>query len=146
MTLTAVSIRPARADDEQGWRKLWRGYCDFYEVELPHPVISATWRRIPDPDAPIGALVAAENGTLVGFANYVIHEYTWSGRSASARLYWLTRAEKRGARRLYDRFTPADGFIRYTLALYYAPVEHVLAAKRTNVTAYLAARAGFAST
>ena len=32
-----------------------------------------------------------------------------------ARVYWVTRAGNEQARRLYDRFTPADDFVRYTL-------------------------------
>jgi GNAT superfamily N-acetyltransferase len=34
-----------------------------------------------------------------------------------ARVYWHTRAGNSRARRLYDRFCPADGFIRYTIPL-----------------------------
>jgi len=32
-----------------------------------------------------------------------------------ARVYWHTREDNATARRLYDRFGPADGFIRYTV-------------------------------
>ncbi len=86
---------------------------------------------------------------MVGFANYVVHPFTWGeedvcyledlfvapdvrGRGAGraliehlieravaegwSRLYWLTRAENETARRLYDRFCPADGFVRYTVS------------------------------
>lgn len=34
-----------------------------------------------------------------------------------ARLYWHTRASNAVARRLYDRFLPADDFVKYSLAL-----------------------------
>jgi len=34
---------------------------------------------------------------------------------AWARLYWLTRADNTEARRLYDRFAQADGFVRYVI-------------------------------
>jgi len=33
------------------------------------------------------------------------------------RLYWLTKEDNAAARRLYDTFAPADGFIRYRIAL-----------------------------
>ena len=33
------------------------------------------------------------------------------------RLYWHTEATNTAARRLYDRFRPADGFVRYTLTI-----------------------------
>ena len=32
-----------------------------------------------------------------------------------ARVYWVTREDNAPARRLYDRFTQADGFVRYVL-------------------------------
>jgi hypothetical protein len=32
-----------------------------------------------------------------------------------ARLYWMTRADNVQARRLYDRFAQADGFVRYVI-------------------------------
>jgi ribosomal protein S18 acetylase RimI-like enzyme len=33
------------------------------------------------------------------------------------RLYWHTEVTNTAARRLYDRFRPADGYVRYTLTL-----------------------------
>ena len=32
-----------------------------------------------------------------------------------ARLYWVTRQDNADARRLYDQFTQADGFVRYVI-------------------------------
>ncbi|MBA2673459.1 MAG: GNAT family N-acetyltransferase [Ramlibacter sp.] len=32
-----------------------------------------------------------------------------------ARLYWMTRADNVAARRLYDQFAQADGFVRYVI-------------------------------
>ena len=32
-----------------------------------------------------------------------------------ARLYWMSRADNRQARRLYDRFAQAEGFVRYVI-------------------------------
>jgi hypothetical protein len=32
-----------------------------------------------------------------------------------SRLYWMAREDNAAARALYDRFTPADGFVRYLL-------------------------------
>ena len=33
------------------------------------------------------------------------------------RVYWHTNAENETARRLYDRFTPPDNYVRYTISL-----------------------------
>jgi GNAT superfamily N-acetyltransferase len=38
-----------------------------------------------------------------------------------SRLYWHTKADNATARRLYDRFAQADGFVRYRLFLDEAP-------------------------
>lgn len=73
----SVSIRPAKASDEAAWRALWAGYCAFYKVSLPEATTDATWRRICDPASSIDALVAEQGGTVVGFANYVVHENTF---------------------------------------------------------------------
>ena len=34
-----------------------------------------------------------------------------------ARLYWMTKEDNVQARRLYDRFAQADGFVRYVIPL-----------------------------
>ena len=75
-------VRPAEAADEAGWRRLWRGYCDFYEVTICEDVTNTLWRRIMDGRAGIQALVAESvskdtEPQLVGFGNYVLHPYTW---------------------------------------------------------------------
>jgi len=40
-----------------------------------------------------------------------------SRQNAWARVYWNTEADNASARRLYDRFSQADGFVRYRLYL-----------------------------
>ena len=75
-------VRPAEAADEAGWRRLWRGYCDFYEVTISEDVTDTLWRRIMDGHEGIQAIVAesvskAREPQLIGFGNYVLHPYTW---------------------------------------------------------------------
>jgi GNAT superfamily N-acetyltransferase len=147
--MSDVLIRDVTAGDEPAWRALWEAYCTFYETVMPEPVTAATWRQILDPAEPaFGAVIAAQDGRIVGFANYVVHPYTWSeqdecllhdlyvdpgvrgagigerliaflqerGRDERwTRIYWLTKEDNARARRLYDRFAPADGFIRYSV-------------------------------
>lgn len=59
-------------------------------------------------------VVPEARGTGAGRAllNWLVaamHERGWS------RLYWLTREGNVTARRLYDRYTKADGFVRYVV-------------------------------
>jgi GNAT superfamily N-acetyltransferase len=75
-------VRPVSPDDEAGWRHLWQSYCDFYAVTVPEGVTDVLWHRIMDYRTPIKALVAeAETAggetELIGFANYLLHPYTW---------------------------------------------------------------------
>lgn len=149
--MSDVVIRDATIDDASEWRRLWDAYCAFYETNMPEQVTELSWRRILDPEyTAFGAIVAERDGRLVGFANYVLHPYTWANRDEClmhdlfvdpevrgggigellivalqergrdegwARVYWLTRETNERARRLYDRFTPADGFIRYNIPI-----------------------------
>jgi len=145
-----IRIREIEACDEAVWRELWADYLTFYGASLPSATTDATWVRILDPGVPFLATVAESDGEVVGFANSVIHPFTWSERPACLlhdlfvrpdrrgggagreliqdlidrgkivgweRIYWLTREDNATARRLYDTFAPADGFIRYKVVL-----------------------------
>lgn len=71
-------IRSLQADDEAGWRPLWRDYLEFYGTVLPEEVTATTWRRLLDPGEPMYGLVAELNGEIAGFAHCVLHRGTWS--------------------------------------------------------------------
>jgi GNAT superfamily N-acetyltransferase len=74
-----AAIRTIETKDEPRWRELWEGYCRFYESELSDAITAYTWKRIMDPASPVHAIVAEREGEgVVGIANYVIHENTWT--------------------------------------------------------------------
>jgi len=74
-----ATIRRIEPRDEARWRVLWDGYCRFYERDLSGPVTDYTWQRIMDPASPVHAIVAERKGDgVIGIANYVIHENTWT--------------------------------------------------------------------
>jgi GNAT superfamily N-acetyltransferase len=57
---------------------MWTGYCAYYQVAIPPATTVATWRRIIDPASAVKAVVAIDRaGVARGFANYVLHPYTW---------------------------------------------------------------------
>ena len=146
--MAVPTIRSALPSDEAAWRSLWRGYCDFYGVDVADAVTDRTWKRILDPDSAIMCVVAEVEGKVYGFANCVVHENTWEtqpvcyledlfvlpsarkrgiGRALIewlrnsmraegwARLYWMTHHANHEARKLYDQFAQADGFVRYVV-------------------------------
>jgi GNAT superfamily N-acetyltransferase len=121
-----IEVRCASASDEVAWRRLWQAYCDFYSVVIPIEVTDALWDRITDPAAPVKALVAevptgaTDNNGVAGFANYVLHPYTWgtgqvcyledlfvsepmrgAGCGSALIASLISRAEKNGWSRLY---------------------------------------------
>jgi GNAT superfamily N-acetyltransferase len=74
-----ATIRKIEAGDRARWGELWDGYCRFYQVNLAGAVTEHTWKRIMDPASPVHAIVAERPGDgVIGMANYVIHENTWT--------------------------------------------------------------------
>ena len=71
-----VTVRYAQPADEPRWRELWDAYTRFYEREPVEEISRHTWTRIMDPAAPVYAIVAESEGTVVGIANYLVHENT----------------------------------------------------------------------
>jgi GNAT superfamily N-acetyltransferase len=79
MTATLV-IRSVQPGDYDQWRPLWDGYNAFYgragETALPDAVTQMTWSRFFDTYEPVHALVAEDNGTLLGMTHYLFHRTT----------------------------------------------------------------------
>ena len=74
-----VTIRKLEARDEPRWRELWDGYCTFSERQLSEPITRHTWARLLDTGSPVHGIVAEREGAgVIGMANYIIHENTFS--------------------------------------------------------------------
>jgi GNAT superfamily N-acetyltransferase len=73
-------IREARPSDYAQWKVLWDGYNAFYgrkgDNALPEDVSRRTWARFFDGYEPVNALVADEQGTLIGLAHYIYRRST----------------------------------------------------------------------
>lgn len=75
----SVTVRGIQPNDERRWRELWDAYTRFYEREPCEAITRHTWSRILDPAFPVYAIAAeADDGQVIGIANYVIHENTSS--------------------------------------------------------------------
>jgi GNAT superfamily N-acetyltransferase len=75
MTLT---IRRLTTRDEAAWRQLWAAYLAFYQTTLPEAVFATTFARLLDPAHPRqNALVAEQDGALVGLVHYIYHPHNW---------------------------------------------------------------------
>jgi GNAT superfamily N-acetyltransferase len=77
---TAPTIRFAKADDYERWLPLWNGYNRFYgrfdAMALPDAMTRATWQRFFDSAEPMHALVAEQDGSLIGLVHYLFHRST----------------------------------------------------------------------
>jgi len=71
-------VRDLTAADEGAWRRLWDGYCAFYQTEVPDEVTDATWAATLAADQPlIGRAACADGGAVIGFSLSVLHASTW---------------------------------------------------------------------
>ena len=77
---TNLLIRPIEPNDYEQWLPLWDAYNEFYgrfgATALPLEITQITWTRIFDPNEPVNALVAEDNGKLVGLTHYIFHRST----------------------------------------------------------------------
>ena len=74
-----VRIRRIEACDRARWGRLWDGYCRFYERRMSRAITRHTWERIMDSASPVHAIVAEQpRDGVIGMANYIIHENTWT--------------------------------------------------------------------
>ena len=75
-----IEIRDAEAGDLEAWLVLWKGYCDFYHVEIAPDITMSTWARVLDPMNVLTCRMAVVGGNLVGFAQHHTHLTTWDKR------------------------------------------------------------------
>jgi GNAT superfamily N-acetyltransferase len=71
-------IRDIQPQDRAQWAVLWQGYLEFYKVpDMAPEITERTWARFFDPAEPVHAMVAEENGRLLGIVHYIFHRNTW---------------------------------------------------------------------
>lgn len=73
-------VRKVEVGDYERWRPLWEGYNAFYGREgksaLAEQITQISWQRFLDPQEPMHALVAEDQGLLAGLAHYLFHRST----------------------------------------------------------------------
>ena len=77
-----ILIRAIERDDRDQWLPLWDGYNEFYgrsgPTALPLDITDTTWNRFFDAYEPVNALVAEQDGRLLGLVHYLYHRTTTS--------------------------------------------------------------------
>jgi GNAT superfamily N-acetyltransferase len=75
-----ILVRPIERADYAGWRPLWDGYNRFYGRQgtsaLPESISEATWERFFSREEPVHALVAEQDGRVIGIAHFLFHRST----------------------------------------------------------------------
>ena len=73
-----MKTRALKPEDRAAWGRLWKGYLDFYETELPPEMYDIAFNRMLSGDAhEFHGLVAERDGTLIGLAHYLFHRHGW---------------------------------------------------------------------
>ncbi len=63
-------IREIKLSDEKEWKLLYRGYADFYKVEMNDDILKTVWNWLHDKNHEIKGLVYEYDFRIVGFAHY----------------------------------------------------------------------------
>ena len=63
-------IREIRLEDKDEWEELYRGYANFYKVEMNDEIITTVWKWLFDKSHEVSALVYEENSKVIALAHY----------------------------------------------------------------------------
>jgi GNAT superfamily N-acetyltransferase len=73
-----LRIRAVLPSDRAQWQALWLDYQTFYKTKIPAQMTDITWQRFFNSNEPMYALVAEEEGALIGLVHYLFHRSTWT--------------------------------------------------------------------
>ncbi len=72
-------IRPIVAADQADWRRLWRGYLEYYETVLPDEVYQSTFNRLlSGAGGEYRGFLALASGRPVGLTHFLFHRTGWA--------------------------------------------------------------------
>ena len=63
-------IREILLKDREEWENLYRGYADFYNVEMNEKILHTVWNWLHDKSHEVKGLVYEIDNNIVGFAHY----------------------------------------------------------------------------
>lgn len=79
-TASGLVVREIQSNDFDSWLPLWNGYNAFYgrtgATALPAEITQTTWTRFFNPVEPVFAMVAQDDGEIVGLVHYIFHRST----------------------------------------------------------------------
>ena len=63
-------IRQIKTEDRNDWKKLYKSYAEFYEVEMNDKLLQKVWSWLHDKNHEVEGLVYVVNENIVAFAHY----------------------------------------------------------------------------
>jgi len=63
-------IRNIQLKDKENWEKLYRGYADFYKVEINEKILQTVWSWLNDKNHEVQGIVYEVEENIIGFAHY----------------------------------------------------------------------------
>ncbi len=63
-------IREIQLKDKKQWEELYKGYADFYKVEMNDKILQTVWNWLNDKNHELKGISYEINGKIVGLAHY----------------------------------------------------------------------------
>ena len=63
-------IRYLEQNDKENWEKLYKGYADFYKVEMNDKILQTIWSWLHDKSHDVEGLVYEVEDKIIGLAHY----------------------------------------------------------------------------
>ena len=63
-------IREIQLKDKERWEKLYKGYADFYKVEMNNQILQTVWNWLNDKNHELKGIGYEVDGKIVGLAHY----------------------------------------------------------------------------
>ncbi len=142
---TELKLRGLEPADEEIWMQLWRGYQNYYEVDLSSTEAD-TWARLIEPgiDGPFCIVCEDESGCMVGFTTYLFHGHTWQPEPRCYLVDLYSRPDIRGKgvgraliMAVYERADAHDCSQVYWLTQDFNKAGRVLYDKVAKVTPFI---------
>jgi len=66
-----MRVEELNHSDKEEWAKLYRGYAEFYEMEMNKDILDTVWSWILSPDIKFYVIgVSSKDGVLIGFMHF----------------------------------------------------------------------------
>ena len=65
-----TEVRDIHEEDQDAWRRLFTEYGVFYETDFSDAVLDGVWHWLMNAESPLCAVVAVQDGEVIGFAHY----------------------------------------------------------------------------